>query len=294
MATLPKPIERYDVVERRDYEVLPRHPRSLIRRFEHVSIGVCNLVNTTRWLKSLVGFLGRTISASWIGLIAGRRWRVFGEEHIDRLRPERGVVLVSNHRSFFDMYVTSSMLYKRKTTWMSRIFFPVRTRFFYTNPIGLLINLMVSGCAMWPPVFRDERKSDLNPVSMRQISCALASEGAVLGFHPEGTRGKGPDPYELLPSKKGIGQILRLCHPDTVVLPFFILGMSSDLKQELVYALRKPGDGSADIRLHFSAPMTAGELSQGRDAQEIADYLHGILVDLGAQDRAIYGALEPK
>lgn len=294
MSTLPKPIERYDVADRRDYEVLPKHPRRLIRRFEHVSIAVCNAINTTHRLKSFVQFFGRTVTATWIHWIAGRRLRVFGHDHVQQMRPERGVVLVSNHRSFFDMYVASALLYKRKTSWMRRLFFPVRTKFFYTNPVGLLINLMVSGCAMWPPVFRDRRKAELNPISMRQVSCALATEGAVLGFHPEGTRGKGPDPYELLPPKQGIGQVLRLCHPDTVVLPFFILGMSSDLKRELVYMVRPPEDGSGDIRVHFDRAMTAGELSAGRDAQEISDHLHGILVDLGEQDRAIYGALEPK
>jgi 1-acyl-sn-glycerol-3-phosphate acyltransferase len=294
VSTLPKPIDRYDVADRRDFEVLPKHPRSLIRGFEHVSIGVGNAINSKRRLKAFMQFFGRTVTATWIHWIAGRRLRLFGQEHIDGLRPERGVVLVSNHRSFFDMYVASSMLYRRKASWMRRLFFPVRTKFFYTNPLGLLINLAMSGCAMWPPVFRDERKAALNPTSMRQIGCALASTGAVLGFHPEGTRGKGPDPYELLPPKAGVGQILRVCHPDTVVLPFFILGMSSDIKQELVYMVRPPADGSGDIRIHFDAPMTAGELSAGRDAQEIADHLHSVLVGLGEQDRAVYGALEPK
>ncbi len=294
VSTLPQRIDRYDVAERRDWEILPKHPRGLIRRFEHVSIGLCNLINTTVWLKSFIQFFVRTVTATWIHWIAGRRLRVFDHSKLEGLDPERGVVLVSNHRSFFDMYVASAMLYKRKTSWMRRLFFPVRTKFFYTNPVGLLINMMVSGCAMWPPVFRDARKKELNPISMRQVSHTLATEGAVLGFHPEGTRGRGPDPYDLLPPKQGIGQILRICHPDTVIVPFFILGMSSDLKREIVYMFRPPEDGSGDIRIHFSEPMTAGELSAGRSAQEIADHLHGVLGDLGEQDRAIYGALEPK
>jgi 1-acyl-sn-glycerol-3-phosphate acyltransferase len=293
VATLPRPIQDFDVVERLDYDVVPEHPAAELRGFERVTVPFTRWLNTTRRVKAFVQFFGRTISANWIGFFGGRRWKLHGMEAVKELRPERGVVLVSNHRSFFDMYVTSALLYKH-SSFMHRLFFPVRTNFFYTNPVGLLINLMISGCAMWPPVFRDERKALLNPISMQQVSCALAQKGAVLGFHPEGTRGKGPDPYELLPAKAGIGQVLRWCHPDTVVLPLFIVGMTNSVVRECGIGLKPlPKDGSGDIRVHFSEPVTAGELSRNRDPQEIAEELMATIGGLAEQDKSTYGAWAP-
>mgnify|MGYP001480307136 CR=1 FL=1 len=31
--------------------------------------------------------------------------------------------------------------------------------------------------------------------------------GTVVGLHPEGTRGKGPDPYTFLPAQPGVGKL---------------------------------------------------------------------------------------
>jgi 1-acyl-sn-glycerol-3-phosphate acyltransferase len=254
---------------------MPLVPRAQLRGFEHVAVRVCDTVNSTGWLKDLIQFFVRTVTATWIGAISRFRWRFSGLEAVAALRPPKGVILVSNHRSFFDMYVCSAALY-REAAFMQRLIFPVRARFFYTHPIGLLVNLAVSGGAMWPPVFRDERRDALNPITTEQVVHALRQPGIVLGMHPEGTRGKHDDPYEFLPTRPGIGRLLRQVDPETVVLPFFILGMGSKLREELRILVRRPA--GQEIRMRFSAPITAGELQAlGLDDQGLADHLMGLV-----------------
>ncbi len=273
----------------------PEFPPGTARGFERFSMWFCNTVNTTTLLKGFVQFFVRTWTALWIGIVAGRRWQIHGQDHIDAVGTgDHGVVLVSNHRSFFDMYVASAMLYRR-SRFMDRLYFPVRSKFFYSNPIGLIVNLSVSGCAMWPPVFRDDRKP-LNSTSLHQAAWALNRPGAVLGYHPEGTRGKGPDPYEFLPPKRGIGKMLRLCHPDTRVLPFFIIGMGSGYwKEVIVYFIQgHRNDPQRMIRMHFAESIRVGDLVAGRTDQEIADHLMEIVGGKSGEDIEQYGRWRPK
>ena len=50
-------------------------------------------------------------------------------------------------------------------------------------------------------------------------------------MHPEGTRGKGPDPYELLPAQPGVGKLALVGKP--VVIPAFILGLGNDIVEDV-------------------------------------------------------------
>lgn len=268
----------------------PAFDPARLRGFERLSVPICNFINTRPRVKGFVGWFGKTWTASWIRMVAKSRWQIHGVERIQSVPDGHGVVLVSNHRSFFDMYVASALLY-RVSTFMDRIYFPVRSKFFYSSPIGLLVNLYMSGCAMWPAVFRDDRK-DMNAVSLHQSAWSLNRPGSVVGYHPEGTRGKGPDPYEFLPAKRGIGKLLRCCHPETRVLPFFTIGMSSHILHEaLVMSWQgHRGDPQRMIRMWFGEGLRVADVVDGRTDQEIADYLMGIIGDLSDDDIAEYGA----
>ena len=268
----------------------PAFARDRLSGFERISVRACDAINTSRSMKAFLQFFVRNISARWVRAAALRRIFIHGREHLPAIDGEHGVVLVANHRSFFDMYVASAMLYGR-STFMDRLYFPVRSKFFYSSPIGLLVNLSISGCAMWPPVFRDDRK-DMNGASLHQSAWALNKPGAVLGYHPEGTRGKGPDPYEFLAPKRGIGKLLRCCHPETRVLPFFTIGMGSDfIKEVFVMSWQgHRGDPQRMIRMWFGEGLRVGDIVAGRTDQEIADYLMGVVGDLSQDDVAEYGA----
>ena len=262
---------------------LPRMDRRKLRGFERVAVPLCDAINTTPWLKKFLQLFVRYFTATWIFGLARPRLVLDGLGPLRELSPPKGIILVSNHRSFFDMYVCCAVLYKRSRL-LSRLHFPVRSNFWYSNPIGVLINMSVSACAMWPPVFRDSRRRSLNPVGLEQIGYILGQKGAVLGFHPEGTRGKDPDPHKLLRPKKGIGLIIECCDPQTLIVPFFITGLSNSFGDQLRSWLR-PRRGENDIRLSFGEPVPAGQFQGNQSAGEVAESVMDLVRDLADQDR---------
>jgi 1-acyl-sn-glycerol-3-phosphate acyltransferase len=126
---------------------------------------------------------------------------------------------------------------------------------------------------------------------MRQLSQVLGP-GAVVGFHPEGTRNKGTDRYTLVGSRPGVGRLIQQCHPDVVVLPYFIIGMTNDFIGEVKPGLVN-GPPVEDVRILFGTPKRAGELAPQGTAQVITDRLMAEVQALGLQDRARYGADGP-
>jgi len=262
----------------------PRMDRSMLRGFERVAVPFCDRINTSYRLKRFMQLFVRYFTSTWIYELARPLLVVDGLDPLRKLAPPKGIVLVSNHRSFFDMYVCCAVLYKH-TGLLSRLHFPVRSNFWYSNPIGLAINLGVSACAMWPPVFRDSRRGELNPVGIEQIGYILGKSGSVLGFHPEGTRNKGPDPHELLRPKKGIALILERCEPDTLVVPFFIVGLSSSFREQFGRWL-SPKRGENDIRLRFGAPVPAADFQNNKSPGEVAESVMDLVRSLAEQDRA--------
>ncbi|MGE0327179.1 MAG: lysophospholipid acyltransferase family protein [Polyangiaceae bacterium] len=173
-----------------------------------------------------------TFMRSMLWFSGGRRYRVRGEEVLASFKPEDRVLLVANHRSFFDFFVVTFINVTRSSLGR-RAFFPVRSTFFYEHPLGGLVNLLMSGMMMYPPVFRDRKHLRFNLLALRRLVDELKVPGTVVGIHPEGTRGKGPDPYELLPAQFGVGRV-ALEAKGARVIPIFIVGMSSNLPLETV------------------------------------------------------------
>src|SRR3712207_2645772 len=65
-----------------------------------------------RW-KRFWTFCQRVFGAGWIHLATYNLMRVRGLEHVEAASRERPLLLVANHRSFFDMYVVSTVLFRR-------------------------------------------------------------------------------------------------------------------------------------------------------------------------------------
>src|SRR5438034_2746774 len=80
---------------------------------------------------------------SLIWSCGGRRFTIRGLEHVKKYGKKDAILLVANHRSFFDFFSISAILYWR-TNLTKRIFFPVRQNFFYDNPAGPLVNAIMS------------------------------------------------------------------------------------------------------------------------------------------------------
>jgi 1-acyl-sn-glycerol-3-phosphate acyltransferase len=216
--------------------------------------------------------------------VTRHRLELHGIEPLVDLQPKRGVMLVANHRTFWDMFVASAVLYHH-VGWMKKIVFPVRADFFYTNPLGAIINLALAGNGMWPPVFRDDRKPLLNPTSVTQMSWILARKGTVLGMHPEGTRNKGPDPYTFLSAKPGVGYLIRDAHPDTLIVPFFLNGITGDLLGEIRRNFKPEGQRGDNFRFWFGAPIRVGDLDRSKPARELSEEVLAVVHALALQDR---------
>ena len=58
----------------------------------------------------------------------------------------------------------------------------------------------------------------------------LKSPQTLVGIHPEGTRNKNDDPYELLPAEPGFGRVVLHARP--IVIPIFINGLSDNPAEE--------------------------------------------------------------
>ncbi len=166
-----------------------------------------------------------------------------------------------------------------------RQFFPVRSRFFYDHPLGLLVQFSISAGGMWPPVFREPRRRRLNKTGIEQMAHVLGP-GTLIGIHPEGQRNKTDDPYRLLPAHNGVGKLITSCHPDTVVLPYFILGMGNSFVGEVVRNFRRPGQRGEPVRIEFRAPLRAGDLAARRRPKQIAQHLMSLIGELAERDRA--------
>lgn len=263
---------------------LPSMPRTLLRGVERLAVPLLDGLNGTDAAKTAMQWVGRHVSARWVRACTRNLVTIDGLDLLRDLSPPNGVILVSNHRSFFDMYVVSAFLYEH-VSFLQRLYFPVRSKFFYDHPLGVLVNLAISGGAMWPPVFRDDRRGSLNPVGLDQIAHVLTTPGAVVGIHPEGTRGKGPDPYTYLPVRPGLGEIILAVPENVLIVPLFVLGLKNAFGRQV---LSNFGIGHADpVRVRFGTPLTVGEARKlGSDAASVSRAVFARVKSLGEADRA--------
>ncbi|MDQ3323617.1 MAG: 1-acyl-sn-glycerol-3-phosphate acyltransferase [Acidobacteriota bacterium] len=235
-------------------------------------------------------FFQRHVGSLWIYLATYNLMNVFGLENVEETDTEKPLLLIANHRSFFDMYTVSSVLYRR-TERPITLFFPVRAKFFYTSPLGWLVNLVMGWWAMYPPFFREEKdvaKREFDKYSLRRlIQICSTGKSHVVGFHPEGGRNLSANPYEFLPAQTGVGKIIMASRPQ--VVPVFIAGLGNDLPKQILGNWR----GGEKIRIHFGAPVDLSTFYEKRDAlrthKEIADFLMLKIRELGDEDKKIFG-----
>jgi len=263
---------------------MPRFEASELRGLERLAVPLLGAWNRSGLAKRLVYLFVRYVSHIWIQGVIRNRLRELGTEHVDGLDPSRGVLLVANHRTFWDMYIATSVL-ETHTSFIERLYFPVRARFFYDNLVGILVNGAVSGGSMWPPMFEGFGRQRLNRVGLEQVAHVLSERGALVGIHPEGTRNKGPDPLELLKARGGIGRVLKECHPDVVVLPYFLTGISNDLPAEIRRNFRGAGRRGPPIALHWGRPIRVGDLDLDRAPVVVARDLLAQVRELGVAIR---------
>lgn len=172
----------------------------------------------------------------WLGV--GRRLRLQGLENVRTLPRDGSLLLVANHRSFFDFF-TIAVVLRFKAGFRHHMYFPVRSEFFYDHPLGLLVNLVVTGMSMFPPVFRSGPKQAWNVWGLARCAEELAKPGTAVGLHPEGTRSHDPDPFRLQEARSGSGRI-ALAVPQARVVPVFVVGLGNRVLVEIGKNLAGP------------------------------------------------------
>jgi 1-acyl-sn-glycerol-3-phosphate acyltransferase len=215
-------------------------------RFVRKSLDTPAFDGSLRWLQ-------RKIGANWIDQAVKNLRHVHGTERLPDFDPKKSFIVVSNHRSFFDLYVITAYLVKRGLP--HRILFPVRANFFYDNPLGFVVNGMMSFFAMYPPVFRDRKRAALNLAGIEEVAWLLRRGGVFVGLHPEGARKKDDDPYTFLPAQSGVGRIIH--RAGVPVIPVFIHGLTNDFVKQFSSNATKTGDR---VNVVFGAPVDFGNL----------------------------------
>jgi 1-acyl-sn-glycerol-3-phosphate acyltransferase len=247
------------------------------------------------------------LSANWNSVVmgaliyscGGRRFNIHGLENLAPFGKKDSILLVANHRSFFDFFTITALLYWR-TTLTKRIFFPVRQSFFYDHPLGPAVNFAMSGMRMFPPVMRDKDKRAFNNYSVARCIQELDRPdiGTVLGIHPEGTRNKGSDPYAFLPAQPGAGRI-ALGSTRAHVIPVFVLGMGQSITGEWRMNWLAPDEHPVDV--YFGAPIDFTDLkpkanmltAQKRASDRCLDAIK-VLADLQRRDAAVREGRDPE
>ncbi|MBX3579191.1 MAG: 1-acyl-sn-glycerol-3-phosphate acyltransferase [Rhizobiaceae bacterium] len=204
---------------------------------ERAALRVGAAVNGTDTGRAIQNVFLRGFGYVWMRWVLSRHMLIEGLETFRRLDPDRGVLLVCNHRSFFDLYAVSVAFFAGPSPWVDRLSFPVKGDFFYERPLGIVTNLIAGAGVMYPPFFRDRGRVRQNHESLRLVAEMLRRPGTIVGFHPEGTRGKGPDPHALLPMQPGAAEIAL--RSNALVVPVFINGLGNSLPSEIARKFRR-------------------------------------------------------
>jgi 1-acyl-sn-glycerol-3-phosphate acyltransferase len=258
---------------------------SVLNPTEKIGFRLTHRMNLGNWKKVWTWFQ-RHIGSLWIKISTYNLMNVFGIENVENSDSKRPLLLVANHRSFFDMYVVSSVIF-RETKRPVKLFFPVRGKFFYSNPIGWFVNLVMGWWSMYPPFFREDkeaRKREFDKYSLRRlIQICENGDSHVIGFHPEGKRNLDPDPYKFARVQPGVGKIIYEARPQ--VIPVFICGLGNDLPKQIM----GNWTGGEKVRVWFGEEIDLSGFYTERNAlrthKKIADFLMDKIGDLAKKDR---------
>ena len=257
----------------------------LLSLTERVCFEIADTVNRRAAFKRVAHLFQNTFGQTWVHYVTRHLVHSQGLERLEALRPDRGVFLVCNHRSFFDFYCISSVML-RACSWARGIFFPVRSNFFYEGPAGVAVNMVMSAWAMYPPVMRAPAKRGFNAFALDAIDAILQVPGNVVGYHPEGRRSTGPDPYDLLTASIGTGSIVYRARP--VVIPVFTLGLINNFAKQVVGNFSGRGE---PVTMVFGEPLDLERFyampPENETYKAIAEHIREAIIALSVEERAL-------
>jgi len=235
------------------------------------------------WADTVIRWCQRSFGARWIHFVGKNLLQVRHLERLPRFEAEQSYILVSNHRSFFDLYVVGSYLLTHGLR--HRKLYPVRGNFFYDHPLGFLLNGAISFFAMYPPLFRERHRQAINLSSIQETVRLLKQGGLFVGLHPEGTRNRSPDPYTLLPAHSGVGRIIHQAR--VPVIPVFVNGLLNDFVKQLKGNFLRNGEPIIAV---FGEPLNLDALFEQpgtpRVYRQISERTLEAIQALGWEERA--------
>ena len=255
---------------------------SLLSGFERVAFALADKANRDPFIKQVGQKFLSSFGRAWVHLSTRNLLTVNGLHHVRDIDRTRGVVFVANHLTMQDFYVISSILL-RSTDWIKRMYFPVKSSYFYERIDGVLVNALCAAMSMYPPVLRDKSRKAFNRYVVDFITEAAQTPGSLVGYHPEGTRNKTGEPYTLLPASAGIGEIIY--HAKPVVIPVFVVGLVPGFINQLRGNF---GNNGMPVTINFGAPLDLAERVNAPAGPEVyralADYLRLSIQRLAQQD----------
>ncbi|MBV6521691.1 MAG: hypothetical protein MNPFHGCM_01835 [Gemmatimonadaceae bacterium] len=238
-------------------------------------------------LKRFMALFQYSLGSIAIRSTTARRTRVFGMEHVAGTSLDRPLLLVANHRSYFDMFVVSSEVF-RHTGIKRHLYFPIMGSHYYQTLTGIALNATVGFWSMFPPLFANASHKDIDRHSLDLlVHLCSDAERTMVGIHPEGGRNLDPDVYTLRRVQPGTGRIIHAARPQ--VIPVFVVGLENTFWRQVAasWSAKDP------IRIHFGRPIDLTSMYElppkGSTYKAITDVVMDRVRDLMEDDRALYG-----
>lgn len=261
-----------------------------MRRLERINVGIMRATVQVGWVNRLCSWFQRVPATMWVGFVLRKVLHVAGLERLPPVPSLPPLMMVANHRSYFDFFIISLALSQRGLP--HRFTFPVRSRFFYDHPLGFPLNAAMSGCSMYPPIFRGGDREADNAESIEAMVSILVSGAGCVGIHPEGRRKRVGDPYELLPVRSGVGRVA--VRSGAMVVPVFIQGLDNDFLRQVLDFLRGRG---GPVIVVFGEPVVIDDLvaehTDHRVYRAVAERCKERIEALGEEERELRARLGP-
>ena len=117
----------------------------------------------------------------------------------------------------------------------------------------------------------------------------MKQPGNVLGMHPEGTRGKGPDPYTFLPAQPGVGKLALIAKP--TVIPAFIKGLGNNIAEDIRVNFTKGARNEHAVIAVYGKPLDYADLAAEKPRptlyKKCADRMMAAIKILGEREKEL-------
>jgi 1-acyl-sn-glycerol-3-phosphate acyltransferase len=265
---------------------LPVEVRQVLSPLERLHVEIALRMNREP-VKAVWTAFQRHLGAIAIRLITRNLVRPFGFEHVEAAHRQGTVLFVANHRTYFDLFIVSSLVHRR-IPGRKRLFFPVMGKYYYQSVPGILLNQAFAFWSMFPPLFALPTHGEFDRYALDVlIDLCTRGSGTFLGIHPEGGRNRNPDPYSFLRFQPGTGKIIHAARP--VVVPVFIAGLNDHIGRQIV----RNWSGGEPVRVWFDQPVDLNSYlplpAKGSTYKAITDGVMARVRALADLDRAEFG-----